>query len=32
MAAGASHAIRARSGMVMALYLLPRRESPETAG
>jgi quercetin dioxygenase-like cupin family protein len=32
MAAGTSHAIRARSGMVMALYLLPRRESPGNAG
>jgi quercetin dioxygenase-like cupin family protein len=31
MAAGTSHAIRARSGMVMARYLLPRHESPETA-
>jgi quercetin dioxygenase-like cupin family protein len=29
MAAGTSHAIRARSGMVMALYLLPGRESPK---
>ena len=29
MAAGTSHAIRARSGMVMALYLLPRHDEPE---
>jgi quercetin dioxygenase-like cupin family protein len=32
MAAGTSHAIRARTGLVMALYLLPRHESHETAG